>query len=360
MANVRISEITETAVNVSDNDLLLISKNNGSNSFTSAKIKGSNLNGLSKIKIVNDDVTVYLSTTGTDSNIENQFKNYGTDQQRNYPLYSLNAAVDFLWKFRAGKRINYYIVMNSGTYTYNKRQVLAHPDTNCNFYVNKNSSGISNSVTINPAGDWISEEQGTLTEHASYSNCLLLTTVGYWRIYNIQSHGYTLDGTGCSDFIFTSVNSDVFCENLNIDNFYNPINSHNKSYFVLSNSNISNGVYGIDMQNQSWMSLSGTNVTNMMTCAVRLNDFCQMVLNKGSLSEMNFESSKYGLEILNGSKCMMSTFNDAILNIKGGTNPLVTTKYDGSTNTSLTISDHKDVFYETSKAGITINLIKTT
>ena len=357
MSNVAISELSD-ASSLNNNDFLLISKNNGNGSFTSAKISGNNLNGLSKIRITDNDVTVYVSTTGSDYNIEDQFKNYGTSTQRNYPLYSLNAAIDFLWKFRASKRINYYIVMNSGTYTYNKRQVLAHPDTNCTFYINKNSSGLSNNVIINASSNWISEEQGTLSEHAAYSNCMLLTTVGYWRLYNLELHSDSITSTGCKTAIFSSVNSDVMCDSLNISTFNSGLGVHNKSYFILSNSSISNVAFGISMQHDAWMILSGTNITNSTNYAIKISDTCSLLFDKGDKSTMNIESSNVGLAILTGSKCMFNTFSGATLNIKGGNHPLVSTKYDGTTNTSLIFSEHQDAFYN--DQGHTVNLIKPT
>lgn len=81
------------------------------------------------------EVLLFISPDGNDNNIEKQYQYYGMDNQRTYSLYSINAAIQLMHKFRAGKRISFTIRMSAGTYTYDTRQVLAHPDTTCNFYL---------------------------------------------------------------------------------------------------------------------------------------------------------------------------------------------------------------------------------
>lgn len=138
MANIAISEIQTTATTLNDGDYFLISRANENNpsSFISAKIRGSviknSLNNLTK-SVKDGDVIVYISPSGNDDNLQTQFEKFGTTEQINYPLYTINAAVAFLSRFRkiyttSNIGINYKILCENGTYTYTEQQVLSHPD----------------------------------------------------------------------------------------------------------------------------------------------------------------------------------------------------------------------------------------
>ena len=61
---------------------------------------------------------------GNDNNLENQYRNYKTDELRKqYPLHSLSQAMQFLRRFRAAGAITYYVITQWGDYDYGTRHL---------------------------------------------------------------------------------------------------------------------------------------------------------------------------------------------------------------------------------------------
>lgn len=52
------------------------------------------------------------------SNIERQYKNFGTKEQKKYPLFSLISAMEFLRRYRSGGTVKYRVVPQFGDYEY--------------------------------------------------------------------------------------------------------------------------------------------------------------------------------------------------------------------------------------------------
>lgn len=55
---------------------------------------------------------------GKDSNLTLQYQNYNTPDQKKYPLFSLNQALQFLRRFRANGDVSYQIITQYGDYDY--------------------------------------------------------------------------------------------------------------------------------------------------------------------------------------------------------------------------------------------------
>lgn len=131
MSNIAISDLNTEATSLASDDLFLVSKKDGS-SYTSAKLKAVNANGLANVRFVEGgEVVCYIAPNGSDDNADLQWKYWGTDQQKNYPLYTLNKACDFLGKFRCIPKNNqciYTISCAEGVYSYDTEQDIHHPE----------------------------------------------------------------------------------------------------------------------------------------------------------------------------------------------------------------------------------------
>lgn len=138
MANIPISQIDTTASNVSDGDLFLLSKKNTDGTYTSAKIDASKLGSVIVRKYTTTNPKVYISPTGSDDNLEKQFQVYGTNQQINYPLFSLTAASRLLHRIQTPQENMYrFIYCLPGTYLYHESQRItgAYMTRECAVYV---------------------------------------------------------------------------------------------------------------------------------------------------------------------------------------------------------------------------------
>lgn len=354
MANIPISQINTTSDSLNRDDYLLISKKNNDGTFTSAKILGSNLGGLGNTNFSNQNVVVYLSPDGNDNNIENQFLYRGKSTQSNYSLYSLNAAITYIHKFRAGSRMNFIINMAEGTYEYNIHQVLAHPDTTCNFFIR----GTNNNTIIKPNTTWDDT-------NSSYHS-LLLFTRGYWNIENITFDASSWTTTKFSNALNTSVNSDVTIKNCTFLNFQNAIGINDSSWGKVSSCSFNNNTISIDLQRISSVQLEGiNNMTGVDSKTelgqIRIAGNSQVLFGSNSNLTINSPAST-GIHISAQSSCVCGS--SSTINITAKI-PFRSKRYDEDTstvivNTSDNISDHVYVFDTEPTAGNTWNLTTVT
>ena len=55
---------------------------------------------------------------GRDGNLEKQYKAYGTEEAKKYPLFTLNQAMKFLRRFRSNGTVTYLVKTQYGEYGY--------------------------------------------------------------------------------------------------------------------------------------------------------------------------------------------------------------------------------------------------
>ena len=55
---------------------------------------------------------------GDDNNLELQYEKFKTNEQKKYPVFSLNTAMSFLRRFRANGAIEYVVRTQYGVYNY--------------------------------------------------------------------------------------------------------------------------------------------------------------------------------------------------------------------------------------------------
>ena len=226
MANIAISEIQTTATSLNDGDYFLISKLNGNNSssYISAKIKGSTLkNELSVyggVRFVESgNVIVYISPTGNDDNLQMQFEKYGTDEQINYPLYTINAAVAFLSRFRKiytadNIGVNYKILCENGTYTYTEQQILSHPD--CGYH--------GNYISVAPRNFSDTDRVTFIFENTSYEAFMLcMCNVSFYYLKITEST------TNFSKIAFISYSNDLRLSGCEVYNMRSVVNTYTAS-----------------------------------------------------------------------------------------------------------------------------------